>query len=163
MAFAKFGAVANYSKPLAGDTLAVSAGEVVARTASVELAAGDGSGEADAGYSRGGTLAASTPLDLDLTALPSAAGTVNLAAVKGLYARNLSATHPLTLDTTVANGWRAATGGAGGKITIPAGGFASLCAPGAGWAVTAGTGDILRLDPGSNPVAYEIVLAGVSA
>lgn len=54
-------------------------------------------------------------------------------------------------------------GNATDKLIIPPGGTLLLMAPDDGYAVTAGTGDILKVAAASSTAAWDILLAGITA
>ena len=131
----------------------------------VALANGTGANQANLVYSASGSLAATT-LDLDLNGslTTTVTGAVNFDKITAIVVRNKATTTGYTLkvgagSNPIAACWIAAGDGA----TIGAGGCLVLTAPVDGFAVTAGTADILRLDSGANTVAYEVLLIGRSA
>lgn len=115
------------------------------------------------------TLAASANEDLDLAGgLTDAIGqTITLARVRGLLIRAAGAnTNNVIVGGAASNGWITAFGGATHTITLRPGGILLLAAPDAtGYAVTAGTGDLLRIANSSSgtPVSYDIVILGATA
>lgn len=137
------------------------------------LAPGVSADQADRLWHDRRTLAAGASEDLDLTSLVRSvfggAVTVSLAAVKALLLVN-SATTP---------GDDLALGGAGvagqawagpfdgdpdARLLVPAGSAVLLSNLKAGWAVAAGTADILRMrNTGTGSVTYSLVLVGTSA
>lgn len=140
------------------------------------LASGTAASQVDVLYVAQGTIAASTNLDLDLAAsLADMFGhTITFARVKTLYVE-------LTTDTTSTGLW---VGGASSngfanwissagtfgtdqpRVKVRNGGAFFLSAPDAtAYAVTAGTGDILRLTnaDGSNVATYKLAVTGASA
>jgi hypothetical protein len=109
--------------------------------------------------------AVAAPDDIDLRgALVNALGaTVQFATVKALVIRNRATVAGRNLTVGGAtNAFASFLGGAAHKIVIPPGGVCILTAPLDGYAVTAGTGDILRLDPGSATVEYDLYILGTS-
>lgn len=111
------------------------------------------------------TLAATTE-DLDLAGVLAATfgGTVTLARVKGLYVRNTHATATLTIGGAASNAFLTPFGDATDKLKVAPGGFVLLAAPlAAGYAVTAATGDILKVDAGASTIVYDIALVGCNA
>ena len=120
----------------------------------------DGSdpGEADKTFSRQLTLAISTPVTWDLSALPNALGTNDaFTGVRKFLLQNLSATHPLTYnsDATDPLSFLPASG------VLPPGGVVFLVAPlSTGFPVVANDSDLLKLDPGANAVEYLLEIVG---
>ncbi len=90
--------------------------------------------------------------------------TLIFAKVKVIIIENLSTARTLTVggatDYPLVN-W---VGSATDTIKIPPGGFFAICAPGAGYAVTAGTGDLLKIanDAGTSCI-YNIIIIGTSS
>ncbi|WP_422928561.1 hypothetical protein [Singulisphaera sp. PoT] len=69
-------------------------------------------------------------------------------------------TGSLTVGAAATHPWAAALGTAGTAI-VPAGGMLVLVAPGAaGYAVTSGSSDQLKVDPGGTAGNYQIAIAG---
>lgn len=107
-------------------------------------------------------IAAGANDDLDLAGgLTDAFGnTITFSAIKALQIIN-SGTVEIQIDQSVANGF---TAWFTGIQKIPAGGTLQLVAPtAAGYAVTAGTGDILRItnNDGSTAASYKIAIGGI--
>jgi hypothetical protein len=115
------------------------------------------------------TLAASANEDLDLAGgLTDAIGqTITLARVRGLLIRASAANiNNVIVGNAATNGWITAFGGAAHTMTIRPGGLVLLAAPDAtGYAVTAATGDLLRIanSAGTTGVTYDIVILGATA
>ena len=139
-------------------------------TKNIELATGTGAGQADLLFSDQRTLAASANEDLDLAGvLADALGaTLTFARVKGLYvAAAAGNTNNVVVGDAATNTW-AALLGTDGTVALRPGAFL-LVAVGAadatGYAVTAGTGDLLRVanSGGGTTVTYDIVVVGASA
>ncbi|MFE3371185.1 hypothetical protein ACFXOK_16485 [Streptomyces sp. NPDC059173] len=169
--------------PLSGTMLAVSAfGEQVtaidlgtsrapqALSRSMSLASGTGAGEADRVFSDRRTLAASGTEDLDLAgALVDAFGaTITFARIKGLViAAAAGNTNNVVVGGASSNAW-ATLLGATHTLTLRPGAFVAVgtgAADATGYAVTASTGDLLKVansDAGS-AVTYDIHIIGASA
>lgn len=105
--------------------------------------------------------------DLDLAGgLTDAFGnTLTFVKIKGIYIKNRNTTAGESLDvgggTNTFNTW---LGADGDIITIGPNGLFMLWNPSlAGYAVTAGTGDVLRLTGSGGNITYDIVLLGTSA
>lgn len=142
----------------------------ISRTMLAELANGVGVGQADRAYSSVITLAGSATQDLDLAGplLDALGGVFSLARVKGLLA--------IARDTNVNNVviGAAATNpfvgllGATHTVTLrPGAMFAAIAGAkdANGYAVTAGTGDLLRVANGAagTSVILDLMIIGASA
>ncbi len=133
------------------------------------FSAGDGPGEADQIWHDTRTLAASSNDDLDLTALVQSihgqAVSLGFAALKAILIHNTSADEPLVIDSSVTNSIKTPfDGSATSKLEIPPGSPVLLVNKLAGWAVTAGTGDVLRISNASaEEIEYQIVIVGTAA
>ncbi|MFG3085125.1 hypothetical protein [Streptomyces parvulus] len=169
--------------PLSGTMLAVSAfAELttaldlgVARaphslSRKLELASGTGAGKADKVFSDRRTLAASASEDLDLagTLVDAFGATITLARVKGIIvAAAAGNTNNVVLGAASSNPW-ATLLGATHTLTLRPGAFVAVgtgAADATGYAVTAGTGDLLKVanSGGSTSVTYDIHIIGASA
>lgn len=128
---------------------------------SAVFADGAGALQANQVYSASRALSGGADsLDLTGTALKDAYGTsVALARVKAIYLKNTS-THSMTFGAD-ANAWATLLNSTG-TITLPAGAFIMVCTPDAtGWAVTAGTGDILAVT-GTGTDTYDVAIVGAT-
>jgi hypothetical protein len=108
-------------------------------------------------------LSASTPVDLDLSALVGGQGDTAFTAVKLLYVMSLetaAAAKDLKLGgSTGASEWYDPVGEAtGDKLRVPSGTARMLYHLGTGFAV--GTRHVLRLDPGTNAQSVLVLIAG---
>jgi hypothetical protein len=110
--------------------------------------------------------------DLDLTALVhsiyGSIVTYNFAKVKAILVVNLSTTAADVLRVGGAGAGSAfATpfnGSATAQVELPADGCLLLVSRKNGWAVTPGTGDVLRIqNPGGSAIAYRIAIVGTTA
>lgn len=107
--------------------------------------------------------AASESLDLAGSLVDSFGSTITFAKLKVLLIRNLSTTQTLTVGAG-ANPLINWIGDPTDVVKIPPKGMLLLVAPLAGFAVTADTGDILKItNSATNPCDYQIALAGTSA
>ena len=140
----------------------------ISQVGSVALLNGNLAGEANKIWSDQRTLGASANEDLDLSgaALQDAFGNdLAFTIVKGIY-----------VAAAAGNGGNIQVGGAGANafvnwvgantelINVPPGGVFLLATPdGTGFAVTAGTGDLLRIanTDGAASATYDIILVGV--
>ncbi|MFF5972219.1 hypothetical protein ACFY7C_11940 [Streptomyces sp. NPDC012769] len=133
-------------------------------------ATGTGAGKADKVFSDRRQLAASATEDLDLAGvlLDAFGQAITFARIKGLIIRADAAnTNNVILGNATSNAW-AALLGATGTLTLRPGASLGLNtgpADATGYAVTAGTGDILKVanSGGGTTVTYDIVLIGASA
>lgn len=137
----------------------------------VSLTSGTGAGQADRVFSDRRTLAASASEDLDLAGvLTDAFGqTITFARIKGLIiSAATSNTNNVVVGNATSNGFVSWVGAAAHTVTVRPGGTLALIAGQAdatGYAVTAGTGDLLKVanSGGSTSVTYDVVLIGASA
>jgi hypothetical protein len=142
----------------------------VAVRAAVQLASGTGAGQADLVFSDRRSLAASGTEGLDLAgALVDAFGTtITFAKIKGLYVRADTAnTNNVVVGADGTAPWTTLLNSTG-TITLRPGGFflaAAGAADATGYAVTASTGDILKIANSSSgtSVSYDVVIIGTSA
>jgi hypothetical protein len=137
---------------------------------STDYSTGTGASLADLIWGQVRTLASSGNDDLDLTALTNTifgnTVTINFAKVKAILIINTNTVSgdDLVIDTSVTHGATFLTGGASGKVPIPSGAPMLLANEIAGWAVTNGSNDVLRItNNGSHNVTYKIVIIGTSA
>ena len=136
----------------------------------VELANGTGAGKADRVFSDRRTLAASGTEDLDLAGvlLDAFGATITFARVKGLIiAAAAGNTNNVVVGAASSNPW-ATLLGATHTLTLRPGAFIALgtgVADPTGYAVTASTGDLLKVaNSGSGTgVTYDIHIIGASA
>lgn len=137
------------------------------KTISDSLANGTGLDQADQMYMTSGTVAAGTPVDLDLSgSVTNAFGTtVAFARLKGIIIHNKTTTAGAILEVGAGSNpitslWLAS----GDGVKVGPDGMLALWNPSAaGYAVTATTADILRLVSASGTISYEIYLIGATA
>ncbi|MEE4598224.1 hypothetical protein V2J94_41385 [Streptomyces sp. DSM 41524] len=137
----------------------------------VSLASGTGAGKADKVFSDRRTLAASASEDLDLAGvlLDAFGGSITFARIKGLIISAADGnSNNVIVGGASSNGFVSWVGGATHTVTVRPGGTLALMAGGAdatGYAVTAGTADLLHIanSGGSTSVTYDVVLIGASA
>jgi len=138
-----------------------------AKTITSTLAAGTGSAQADLLWADSRALIADATEDLDLAGvLTDVFGdALTFADIKAILLYNASTTASVvSVMGAAANGFVGPFGAAEQKINIPAGGYVMLAHPGAGWTVTAGTGDKITLTEESTLAAvYEIAIIGATA
>ncbi|MEU0671360.1 hypothetical protein ABZ330_00410 [Streptomyces sp. NPDC006172] len=169
--------------PLSGTMLAVSAYAELTQaldlgtgraaqslSRSLSLSSGTGAGAADRVFSDRRTLAASGTEDLDLAGvLLDAFGTaITFARIKGIVvAAAAGNTNNVVVGNATSNGW-ATLLSATGTVTLRPGAFIAVgtgVADPTGYAVTAGTGDLLKVanSGAGTSVTYDIHIIGASA
>lgn len=169
--------------PLSGAMLAVSAyGELSAAldlgagkapqalSRSLSLGSGTGVGKADRIFSDRRTLAASGTEDLDLAGvlLDAFGATITFARIKGLViAAAAGNTNNVVVGAASSNPW-ATLLGATHTLTLRPGAFVAVgtgAADATGYAVAAGTGDLLKIanSGAGSAVTYDIHIIGASA
>jgi hypothetical protein len=136
----------------------------------VNLTDGTAAGQANKVFHDRRTLAASATEDLDLAGvlLDAYGAAITFARVKGIIISAAAANaNNVVVGNATSNGW-ATLLSATGTVTLRPG--ASFCAfagaaDGTGWAVTAGTGDLLKVanSGAGTSVEYDIVIVGASA
>lgn len=133
-------------------------------------ATGTGASQVDRVFTDERSVATTVDDDLTLSALAESifgsSVSIVLAKLKFLWILNKNAVSgdDLTIDTSVTHGATFLTGGASGKIVVPAGAAFFMACPIPGWTVTASTNDVLRIHNGSShTVVYDIMLAGTHA
>lgn len=159
-------AVADQSNAL--DLTAVTAN--LNYTKAVSLASGVLAGQADRIFHDQRTLIASATEDLDLAGvlLDIAGAAITFQRIKGLIvAAAAGNTNNVVFGAAAANPWTALLGATGTLVLRPGAvmGMAAGAADAIGYAVAAGTGDMLKVanSAGGSPVTYDIILLGASA
>lgn len=138
-------------------------------TKQLTLTSGVGANQADRIFHDTRPLSASANEDLDLAGgVTDALGqTVTFARVKGIIVVAPSANvNNVVVGGAATNTFVGPFGAATHTAHVRPGGWQAFVAPDAtGWAVTAGTGDLLRLanSAGGSAVNYDIVIIGASA
>jgi len=131
--------------------------------ASFYLSNGTGAGQSDLKYFARRTLGAASNETLDLSGvLANQFGTtLTMAKIKAIAISNPSTNNgDLTIGGAASNAWTAMFTG---TLLVPPGGAIVFGGPGAGKAVTAGTGDQLKVaNGGSAPVNYDILIIATS-
>lgn len=130
------------------------------------FAHGTGNYQADLIFHDKRTLGDGASENLDLAgSLTDVFGTtLTFAKIKAIIIQNLSTVQTLTVGGAAANAFINWVGDATDKINLPPGGAFCLMAPLAGFAVTADTGDILKIaNSAGDPVDYNIWIIGTSA
>lgn len=134
---------------------------------SYTLANGTGANQAQTVFSDQRTLAASTAEDLDLSGtLTDAFGaTIAFTKVKAICVKAAAAnTNDVEVGGQATNGFSTIFSDASDVVLVKPGGMFALIAPDAnGYAVTAGTGDLLQITNGGagTSVTYDVVIVGV--
>lgn len=129
------------------------------------LASGTGADQADQLFTDTRTLTA-TSENLDLAGgLTDAFGaTITFARIKGIAIRNKSTTDVLLVGGAASNAFVNWVANSSDIVRLRPGGVLVLWAPDAtAYAVTAGTGDILKIDSGAATISYDIAIIGASA
>lgn len=138
-------------------------------TKQIRLGTGTGANQADRVWSDQRTLAASANEDLDLSGVLTDAfgNTVTLARVKGLVVVAASANaNNVIVGGAALNAWSTWAGDPTDTVVVRPGGLMALYAPDAtAYAVTAATGDLLRVanSGAGTSVTYDIIVIGASA
>lgn len=132
---------------------------------SVSYADGTGAGQVSKEFSDKRTIGAASSENLDLSgSLTDAFGNpVQFSAIKAIIVKADAANvGNIVLGGAASNPFVGPFADATDKITIKPGGIFVLAHPGAGWTVTAGTGDILLMaNGGAADALYDIVLLGI--
>ena len=140
--------------------------DVLSKTIQKEFTNGTGTGQANLIFRDQRTLADGANESLDLAGvLTDPFGTVlTFAKVKIILIENLSTTQTLTVGGATSNQFINWVGTATDSIKIPPGGFFAISAPAAGYAVTAGTGDLLKVANSAGAACtYNVVILGTSS
>lgn len=132
------------------------------------VADGTGASQADLVFRDQRTLALSTSEELDLAGglTDSYGTTLTFVKVKALYISAESTNGAnIVVGGAAANAFLGAFANATDKINLPASAWLKWVAPVSGYTVTAGTGDLLKIenDDGSAEAIYDIVIVGTSA
>lgn len=135
--------------------------------ASTQFAPGTGAGKADLVFADRRTLAASATENLDLAGVLTdpLGGILTFGHVKAIYiTAKLANTNSVVVGGAATNGFAGPLGGTTPTVTLPPGGALLLTHPGAGWTVTASTGDLLKIANSSSgtSVQYDVVIIGTS-
>lgn len=135
---------------------------------SIVLDNGTAADQADRIFSDDRTLAGNASEDLDLAGvLVDALGaTVTFARIKAIFIENTATgSNQVIVGNAASNGFVGPFGAATHTVAVRAGGMLALvCRDSTGWAVTAGTGDLLKIaNSASGSIVYRIVIIGCSA
>lgn len=136
----------------------------------VSLTDGTAGGQANKVFHDRRTLAASATEDLDLAGvlLDAYGAAITFARVKGIFISAATAnTNNVIVGNATSNGWATLLSATGTVTLRPGAGFCAIAgaADGIGYAVTAGTGDLLKVanSGAGTSVEYDIVIIGASA
>lgn len=136
----------------------------------VSLTSGTGAGQADKVFHDRRTLAASATEDLDLAGvlLDAFGAAITFARIKGIVVAAAAANaNNVVVGAAAATQWATLLNAAGTVTLRPGAVFAAMAGvtDATGWAVTAGTGDLLKVanSGAGTSVEYDIVLIGASA
>lgn len=128
---------------------------------------GTGAGKADLFYQNTNSVSAFIDIDLAGALTDVYGATITMARVKGLYVKAADVnTANITVGGAAANGFITPFGSATDKLVLRPGAAVVLLAGVAdatAYAVTAATGDLLRITPASGTQAYDIAVWGCSA
>lgn len=133
------------------------------------MQSGTGDNQADKVFADTRTLASSANEDLDLAGgslVDPLGAPVTFAKVKAIIVRAAAGnTNNVVVGGAAANAFQGGFGAANDTHAVPPGGVFLASAPKAGWAVTPGTGDLLRIanSGGGTSVQYDIEIIGTSA
>lgn len=138
---------------------------------SAALTDGTAAGKADRVFHDARTLAASANEDIDLAGvlLDPLGVLLNFVRIKGLIISASAAnTNNIVVGGAAVNGFTSWVGGATHTVTVRPGGVLALLAGSAdatGYAVTAATGDLLRVanSGAGTSVTYDLIVIGASA
>jgi len=134
-----------------------------------EMATGTGSGLADKVFSDQRTLAASATESLDLAGgslFDSLGAALTFVKVKAILIKAaVGNINDVLVGGAASNAFAGPFADASDIIGIKPGGVLLVAAPVAGWTVTAGTGDLLKIanSAGTTGVTYDITIIGTSA
>lgn len=124
---------------------------------------GTGSSLANTEWTDSRTLAAtSESLDMSGTLVNEFGETLTLSKIKGIIIENLATTagYVLKVGGAASNALLGIVADATDKIQIGPGGVLVLTSPVDGFTVTGATGDLLKIDAGSNAINYKILIWG---
>lgn len=132
------------------------------------LSDGSGNDQANKLWHELRSVAVSSNDDLTLSSLPQtifgSAVTVALVKVKALLIINTAATagEDLLVGAAASHPWAAPFGGTGHQVRVPAGSCLLLVNTKTGWAVSAGSADVLRIaNAGTGAISYKLAVVGV--
>jgi hypothetical protein len=134
----------------------------------LNMASGTSSGQADLAFADQRTLSASATEDIDLagTLIDGLGNTLTFVKVKAILIKAATGnTNNVEVTPAAANGFVGPFADVSDQIDIAPNGIMLVTAPNDGWAVTAGTGDLLTItnSAGGTSVTYDIIIVGTSA
>ncbi|MFF7452102.1 MULTISPECIES: hypothetical protein [unclassified Streptomyces] len=136
----------------------------------VSLTDGTAAGQANKVFHDRRTLAASATEDLDLAGvlLDAFGAAITFARVKGLYiSADAANVNNVVVGAAASNTWATLLNATGTLTLRPGAGFMAMAGglDATAYAVTAGTGDLLKVanSGAGTPVTYDIVIVGASA
>ncbi|AZM46570.1 hypothetical protein DMB38_12775 [Streptomyces sp. WAC 06738] len=136
----------------------------------VQLSSGTAAGQADKVFHDRRTLTASATEDLDLAGvlLDAFGGTITFVKIKGLFvAAAAGNTNSVVIGAAAATPWAALLNSTGTLTLRPGASFGAFAgaADAAGYAVGAGTADLLKVanSGAGSSVTYDVVIVGTSA
>lgn len=136
----------------------------------VSLTDGTAAGQANKVFHDRRTLAASATEDLDLSGvlLDAYGAAITFARIKGIIISAAAANvNNVVVGAAASNQWVTLLNSTGTLTLRPGASFAALtgAADGTGWAVTAGTGDLLKVanSGAGTSVEYDVIVVGASA
>lgn len=134
----------------------------------IDLTSGTGANQADQVWTDQRTVAASGSENLDLTGSLTDAlgGSITLARVKVLYiAASAANTNSVVVGAAASNPWATLLSGTGTLTLRPGAVFLVAVPEATAYAVTAGTGDLLKVanSGAGTSVTYDIAVIGASA
>lgn len=124
---------------------------------------GTGDEQADKLWTTEYTQSAAVTIDLAGSLTDIYGTTLTFTKIRAIVIKNLSTTtgFNLLVGGAASNAFSTPFADATDKVKVPPGGCLVLAAPLDGFAVTAGTGDQLKMDPGgSNQVNWEVQIIG---
>ena len=132
-----------------------------------EYDAGTAASQADVVWSGSGSVASGSPATVDLRGSLASVLTgdaTNFVEVVGFMIRNKSTTTAQYLEIGGgSNAFSSWAGGPGDAVRVGPGGALYISSPIDGYATTAGTADVLKIEAATGTIAYDIVIVGRSA
>lgn len=134
----------------------------------ISFASGTGSGQCNIMYDDQRTLLASTSENLDLAggSLEDSFGlALTFVKIKSIYVKAATGNLNNVIVGGGTNGFLGPFSDVSDKLVLPPGGIWQIVHPTTGWTVTAGTGDILKVENSGagSAVIYDLVLIGTDA
>ena len=160
--------ISNRLAPVYLKTTGISGGNPLSYSPSLSFATGTGAGQVDLLYAGTRTLGISASEDLDFAGgLTDVFGaTLTFVKVRYMYVKPASAnTNQVVMGGAASNQFVGPFGAATHTLSLAPGYPQEFFAPSTGWAVTAGTADLLKFLNGGagTSVTYDLIIAGTSA